>query len=104
MSDTKSSLLGTKHVDTSVEEVIAALQRDDQAFYDPKTNLRRVPIFAYDNDGNRTRITHWQERPVAPVGMTRAEAELAGLDYYMPGRGWIRLGKKAERDYDAPRK
>jgi hypothetical protein len=90
------------HTDTDIQKVLETIDRDDQAYYDSKKNMRKVPIFAYDIDGNATRITHWQNRPVAPQGMTLTEAQAAGLDYYLQGRGWVRLGKKAERDFDAP--
>ena len=58
--------------------------------------FRRVPVFEYGADGEPARITHWQERPVAK---SLEEALLNGMDFYKQGRGWIRGGKKAERDY-----
>jgi hypothetical protein len=92
-----SNLLDSKHNLTEVQDVLDKLRRDDKAFFDEKKMVRKVPIFAYDVDGKPERITFWQERKVTA---SWEEAQLRHLDYYNERRGWIREGKKAERDYD----
>lgn len=91
------NLLDSKHNETEVQKVVDALRRDDKAYYDEKKKLRKVPMFAYNADGSPLRVTHWQERKVTEDW---EEAQVKHLDYYLEGRGWIRDGKKAERDFD----
>lgn len=95
----KSTLLGAEHSDTNVAEILEQLAKDDMAFYDPAKRTRKVPIFAYDDSGEPTAVRHWNTRYCAPEGMTLVEAQLKGLDVHIEGRGWIRSGKKAERDF-----
>lgn len=92
-----TSLLDSKHNMTEVQDVLDTLRRDDKAFFDEKKMIRKVPIFAYDPDGKPIRIARWMERQVTKEW---EEAQRKSLDYYREGRGWIREGKKAERDFD----
>lgn len=97
-----SKLLDTPtHDPTEVLEVLEAMQKSDKAFFDEKKMVRRVPIFEYDPLTHKpNRIARWQERKVMEIhdskDLTRCQ-EL-GYDYYHEKRGWIRGGKKAERD------
>ena len=51
--------------------------------------VRRVPRVAVDG-------TEWEE--VRYVALTLEEARLHRMDFYDPVRGWIRDGRKPERD------
>lgn len=94
-----SKLLGNEHTDTNVQEILAKIREDDLAFYDARKNVRQVPVFKYDPVTNEPiALSHWQTRYCAPPDMRLVDAQLKGLDVYIEGRGWIRAGKKAERD------
>ena len=94
----KSALLGDKHVDSEIEKILLKISTDDKAYYDEKKNVREVPIFAYNDDNQPYKVTHWQKRYCAGPGVSFKEAQAQGLDYFIEGRGWIRAAKKAERD------
>ena len=85
-----------------VDEVIRRLQADPKAFYDPKTGIRRLPVFEYDpTTGAPSRIFRWAERKVIPdVGGKRSElllrCSVEGADTYIEGIGWVHNGKKRE--------
>ena len=93
---TKEKLLGDKTPSVNIEEVRRKMRLDPFAYYDEKKKIRKVPVFAYEGD-TRVEIVRWQTRPVADDLET---AQLKAWDFYHPTRGWIREGRKAERDYD----
>ncbi len=93
---TKEKLLGDRTPDVNIEDVRRKMRRDPFAFYDEKKKMRKVPIFLYEDD-RPVAIARWQNRPVAEDLET---AQLKAWDFYHPTRGWIREGRKAERDYD----
>lgn len=103
MDEKKSTLLGEQHTSTDVRKIVEQWRTDDKAFYDAEKNIRRVPHFTRGPDGEILDVQRWEDRATAPIGMSRKDAELNAVDYYQNGRGWIRLGKKAERDYDSKR-
>lgn len=94
-----SSLLGPQSKSTEIDDVLLKLKSDPLAYFDEKKLVREVPIFRYNIDGEPDHISHWQKRAVAPKDMQIAEAARLGLDVYIEGRGWVRGGKKAERDF-----
>lgn len=93
---TKQELLGDKTPSVDLESVIRAMRLDPFAYYDEKKKVRKVPIFTYEGD-TPVEIIRWQTRPVADDLKT---AQKKAWDFYHPERGWIREGKKAEKDYD----
>lgn len=95
-SKTKQKLLGEQTPSVDLESVLRKMRSDPFAFYDEKKRTRKVPVFAYEGD-TPVSIIRWQERHVADDLET---AQRKSLDFYHPTRGWIRDGKKAERDYD----
>jgi hypothetical protein len=103
-------LAAQTHNPTEVLEVIEALRKDDLAFYDRDKRERKVPIFGYDPEtGDPDRIVRWQTRKVLPNdgALKRAEllnrCEVEGKDTYIDGIGWVRNGKKRERDANTER-
>lgn len=97
-----SSLLDKQHKGTEVAEVLARLAADDHAYFDERKNVREVPVFRYV-DNEPIEIAFWSKRLCAPPGMPLKEAADKGLDYYHETRGWIRSGKKAEKDFQETR-
>ena len=102
-------LLNETHNPTEVLDVLDALAKDDKAFYDPQTQIRKVPIFDYDaTTGEPYRIQRWQERRVIPNDGHLRRSQLLercaieGKDTYIDGIGWVRGGRKRERDVDQP--
>jgi hypothetical protein len=94
-----SSLLDSKHNTQQVEEVLRRLRNDDKAYFDAAKKVRKVPVFQYDHEGNPIRITHWNERRVTE-NWAEAVNSKGTIDFYHETRGWVRGGKKNERDYD----
>jgi hypothetical protein len=96
---TKEELLGPQNKSTEIDDVLLKLKSDPLAYFDEKKMVREVPVFRYDADGNPVHISHWAKRAVAPKDMEVGEAQRLGLDVYLERRGWVRGGKKAERDF-----
>ena len=97
-----STLLDSKHDMTEVEDILLRLSVDDKAFYDKEKKVRKIPVFQYDIDGKPFRVARWMTRSVTE-SWPEARDSKGGLDFYHDTRGWIRGGKKAERDYDYKR-
>lgn len=105
-----TKLLDESHENTDVAEVVEKMNSDPLAFYDAKRKVRRIPIFQYNSvTGEPDAILRWVERGVIMPSDGISRSVLLqmctdkGMDTYLPERGWIRNGRKAESNFEHER-